>query len=118
MPFTRSDRAESVLLDIQENIVLALQFVAGIIYEQFISDRKTLYAVMRCLEIISEASRKLPDEIKERHPMIPRRKIAGAGNIYRHEYGQIGELIVWETVHHNLESLGLVVESELSALRS
>jgi uncharacterized protein with HEPN domain len=41
--------------------------------------------VTRCLEIISEASRRLPESLKARHPEIPWKQIAGAGNVYRHD---------------------------------
>jgi len=56
--------AATALRDIELNIDLATQFVAGIDYEAFRDDTRTVYAVTRCLEIISEASRRLPDEMK------------------------------------------------------
>jgi Protein of unknown function DUF86 len=43
---------------------LAASFSAGVGYEAFVADPRTVYAVTRCLEIISEASRRLPDELK------------------------------------------------------
>ena len=64
---------------------LAEGFVAGMTYATFKDDYLHLYAVTRCLEIISEASRRLPEELKVRHPSIEWSDIAGAGNIYRHE---------------------------------
>ena len=54
-------------------------------FGDFARDRKTVYAVARALEIISEASRRLPDELKTRHPEIDWPAVAAAGNIYRHE---------------------------------
>ncbi|HEY0524017.1 MAG TPA: HepT-like ribonuclease domain-containing protein [Stellaceae bacterium] len=54
-------------------------------YDRFVADLRTVYAVTRCLEIISEALRRLPDDLKARHPQIPWRDIAGAGNVYRHD---------------------------------
>jgi uncharacterized protein with HEPN domain len=45
--------------------------------------------VTRCLEIISEASRRLPDGLKARHPAIAWKEMAGAGNIYRHDYEDV-----------------------------
>ena len=59
------------LEDIRRNIELAQAFVEGLAFEQFCLDRRTAYAVIRCLEIISEASRKLPEDLKARHPQIP-----------------------------------------------
>src|SRR4051812_33248277 len=67
----RSNQALSALRDIKENIELARTFVAGLSLTEFKSDRKTVYAVIRCLEIISEASRRLPEELKQRHASIP-----------------------------------------------
>jgi uncharacterized protein with HEPN domain len=58
------------LRDIIDNINAILAFAAGMTLEDFVSDRKTIYAVTRALEITSEASRRLPDELKRRHPDI------------------------------------------------
>jgi uncharacterized protein with HEPN domain len=49
---------------------MAQSFVEGMSYETFRDDLRSLYVVTRCLEIISEASRRLPDELKARHPSI------------------------------------------------
>ena len=72
------------LRDIEENIALARGFLGDLDLAGLRSDTRTLYAVIRSLEIISEASRHLPSEMKERYPAVPWPKIAGAGNIYRH----------------------------------
>jgi uncharacterized protein with HEPN domain len=58
------------LRDIIENIDAIRSFIAGMSFEKFAGDRKTVYAVMRALEIISEASRRLPGDLKLRHPEI------------------------------------------------
>ena len=79
----------AVLRDILRNIDLAAQFLVGIERSAFLDDVRTIYAVIRCLEIISEASRRLPDELKARHPSIGWRQIAGAGNVYRHDYEDV-----------------------------
>lgn len=55
-----SNTAAAALRDIAYHIDLAGQFVAGLDYESFNEDLRTVYAVTRCLEIISEASRRLP----------------------------------------------------------
>jgi len=64
----------------------------------FVGDVRTVYAVIRCLEIISEASRRLPDDLKARHPSMEWKKMAGAGNIYRHSYEDVASQFVWDTV--------------------
>jgi uncharacterized protein with HEPN domain len=74
-------------------------------YETFRADVRTVYAVTRCLEIISEASRRLPKQLKARHSDIPWTDIAGAGSVYRHNYEDVLERILWETLQHGLEPL-------------
>jgi uncharacterized protein with HEPN domain len=81
-----SNRAHLALLDIRDNIRLAEDFAAGLSLDAFIADRRTFYAVTRCLEIISEAARRLPASVRNRHPGLPWRAIMGAGNVYRHDY--------------------------------
>jgi hypothetical protein len=63
-----SETAAAALRDIAHHIGLAGQFTVGFDYDTFRDDPRTVYAVTRCLEIISEASRRLPDELKARHP--------------------------------------------------
>jgi uncharacterized protein with HEPN domain len=70
MPYMLSDAALSALRDIAYHVDLAVRFAAGSEFETFRDDLRTVYAVTRCLEIISEASRRLPDEMKARHPAI------------------------------------------------
>ncbi len=104
------------LTDILRHIELAHAFVADISFDAFQADRRTVYAVTRCLEIISEASRKLPDDLKVRHPHIPWMDIAGAGNVYRHDYEDVLDQIVWRTVQYSLEPLRAAAEIELRRL--
>lgn len=103
-------------MDIIENIHLALQFAGQLTYEEFVEDRRTLYAVVRCLEIVSEASRRLPRDLQARHPQIPWRDIAAAGNIYRHQYEDVAEQRVWRTLKQSLPELMRAAQEELSSL--
>jgi uncharacterized protein with HEPN domain len=81
-----SDRIDGALRDVLHHIDLAIEFAGGLDREAFAADLRTVYAVTRCLEIISEASRRLPEELKARHPAIAWRQMAAAGNVYRHNY--------------------------------
>jgi uncharacterized protein with HEPN domain len=110
-----SDRAAPALRDIAHHIDLAKRFAEGFDYEAFQADQRTVYAVTRCLEIISEASRRLPDDLKARHPSIAWKDMAGAGNIYRHDYEDVAARQVWDTVRTDLPPLRVVVEQELGA---
>ncbi len=65
------------LNDISHNNALAQTFTARMSYEALRDDLRTTYAVVRCLEIVSETSRRLPDELKARHPSIAWARMAG-----------------------------------------
>ena len=86
-----SDVERDALEDIPDNIARAMRFVDGLDLDGFLADDKTFYAATRCLEIISEASRRLSPAFKERHPQIPWKQIAGSGSIYRHSYENVQE---------------------------
>ncbi len=106
--------ASAALHDIAHHIALATHFATGFDGGTFKADLRTVYAVTRCLEIISEASRRLPDELKARHPSIAWRDMAGAGNIYRHDYEDVSAQQVWDAVQIDLPPLSVVVERELA----
>ena len=104
------------LNDIHHHIEVARGFIDGMNYEAFRDDTRTVYAVTRCLEIISEASRRLPDELKVRHPSIEWREMAAAGNIYRHEYEDVAAKRLWHTLTVSLPLLREVIAGEIAAL--
>ena len=104
------------LQDIIENIELIKRFVSGMTAESFVADIKTVYAVERAILVISEAVRKLPDEIKKRNTDIDRIAAAGIGNKIRHDYDSIDEMIVWNTVQESIEALRAAVEAEVLRL--
>jgi uncharacterized protein with HEPN domain len=110
-----SDAAIAALRDMEHHISLANQFVAGVDFEAFRDDTRTVYAVTRCLEIISEASRRLPGEMKGRYPLIAWKDMAGAGNVYRHDYEDVGAKLVWDTVQLALPPLQDVVAREIAS---
>lgn len=113
---SESDAISRWLNDIQNHIAMAQSFVEGMSYDAFRDDLRTAYAVIRCLEIISEASRRLPDALKERHPSIAWKNMAGAGNIYRHDYEDVAASFVWVVLQDRLPSLRVVVEQEIVIL--
>lgn len=90
---------------IQDNIVLAQSFVAGMTIEQFCVDQRTFYAVTRCLEIISEAARRLRGPQQAHHPHLAWRQIEDSGNVFRHSYQVVAETLIWATVQARLPEL-------------
>ena len=103
------------LIGIVENIELARGFVTGLDDLAFAADVRTVYAVTRCLEIISEASRGLAEANKAAHPSVPWNDIAGIGNILRHEYHRVEPLIIWNITVEHLPVLADAVEKLLKA---
>lgn len=95
------------------HIELATQFSDGLSRDEFKADVRAVYAVTRCLEIISEASRRLPDEIKAKHPDMSWKQMAAAGNVYRHNYEDVAAQFIWDTVQQVLPALRIVIEAEL-----
>lgn len=86
-----SEASEFGLYDIRDNILLAQKFVAGLTLETFREPPLHFYAVTRALEIVSEASRRLPEALRERHSHLPWRSIRDVGNFYRHQYDNVAE---------------------------
>src|ERR1700752_291738 len=93
------------LTDIIEAIELIQSDMAGVTLDAFEPDRRKRWLVERGIEIISEASRRLPEAMKARHPTIPWPKVAAIGNPLRHEYENVAHDVWWHVVHDNLPAL-------------
>lgn len=113
----RSDASEIALHDILRHVDLAAEFTGGLTATEFKADLRTVYAVTRCLEIVSEASRRVSDDVKQRHGGIPWKQIAGSGNVYRHDYEDVAAQMIWDTVHRALPALRAAVAEELRRSR-
>lgn len=99
------------LNDILESINDIREFTRDMSYEDFIGDRKTLKAVIRCFEVIAEATKALPSEIKENYQKIPWAEIVGMRNKLIHEYFGIDTEILWQSIHEDLEPLESTVKT-------
>ena len=93
--------------------MLAREFTAGMTLDSFVASRQQFYATTRTLEIISEASRRLPDEFREAHAALPWKKIMGIGNVLRHNYEAVVEQRVWDAVQQDLEPLLAVISAAI-----
>src|ERR1700758_5127832 len=102
------------LTDIIEAIELIRSEMAGVTLAAFEPDRRKRWLVERGIEIISEASRHLSDELKARHPAIPWPKVAGIGNVLRHEYEDVAHDVLWHVVRNDLPSLEQACREELA----
>ena len=104
------------LKDIVEAIGYIWSDMDNVTLEAFAVDRRKRWQVERGLEIVSEASRHLPEAMKARHPEIPWRKVAGIGNVLRHEYARVAADALWRLVRDDLGVLEQVCRAELAAL--
>jgi uncharacterized protein with HEPN domain len=103
------------LTDIVEAIERVNGVLANVSLEAFENDWQRQWLVERGIEIISEASRHLPDDLKVRHPEIPWQKVAGIGNVLRHNYESIAAPVLWKLVQADLPNLEKACRSELTA---
>jgi uncharacterized protein with HEPN domain len=105
------------LHDILEAIEGIESTAAGMSFADYEQSWQVRRAVERGIEIISEASRHVPDELKLQYQHIYWREIAGTGNLLRHEYGRIDDRIMWRVVQKHLPELKVVVLDMLSLER-
>ncbi len=91
-------------------------FIGSMSFEDFVSDRRTYHAVVRCLEIISEASRHLPASIKGEHSSIEWRRLADSGNVYRHAYEAVSPRRIWDTATLHLAAMRPIIAAEFAKL--
>lgn len=103
------------LTDIIDAIELIRNEMAGVTLNAFEPDRRKRWLVERGIEIISEASRRLPNALKARHANIPWPKVAGIGNVLRHDYEHVAHDVLWHVVRDDLPPLEKVCREELAA---
>jgi uncharacterized protein with HEPN domain len=82
--------------------------------EAFENDWQRQWLVERGIEIVSEASRHLPDDLKARNPEIPWQKVAGIGNVLRHNYESTAAPVLWKLAQADLSILEKACRSELA----
>jgi len=105
------------LLDIEEAIRKGLSFIDGMTYNEFKEDEKTQYAVIRAIEVIGEASKKVPDEIKSNYSFVPWRAMGGMRDKLIHDYFGVDEEVVWNTATKDLAELKKYIKEILEYLK-
>lgn len=108
---TRSSRI--LLEDILESIQLIHQKMKGVGEDEFVQHVEKQDAIVQRLEVIGEAVKGLPDELKVRYSEVPRRQIAGARDILIHEYFRVDLEMAWGMVKDDLPELETQVQKIL-----
>ena len=101
------------LSDIIEAIERVRDALGEMPLDAFEADWRCQRLIERGLEIIPESGRRLPAEPKARHPEIPWQKVAGIGNVLRHDYESVSAPIIWKLVRDDLPHLEQVCREEL-----
>jgi len=101
-----ADREQGDYLgDILDAIYKVDVFIKDMNYDQFKSDDKTIFAVIRALEIIGEATKRITENIRTSYPKIPWREMAGIRDKLIHDYFGVNIEVVWKTATGDLPSL-------------
>lgn len=117
MPKNIKDREfRDYLNDIIEVIDDIQCFTENLSLKDLESDKKTLYAVIRCLEILGEAVKKIPKNVKEIYPDIPWKDMAGMRDVLIHDYFGVDVETVWLTVNEKIPHIKPIVEKMLKEL--
>ncbi|HYQ92210.1 MAG TPA: DUF86 domain-containing protein [Candidatus Competibacteraceae bacterium] len=87
------------------------RYITGLEREGFLQDEKTMDSVVRNLEILGEAARRLPEDFTARYPNVPWRQIAGLRNRIVHDYFDLDLEIIWQVIHHDLPLLQAQLEN-------
>ena len=104
------------LRDIHDAASKALAFVHGMDFEPFRADDKTVFAVIRALEIVGEAARGIPGEVRARYPLLPWRSMTGMRDKLIHAYFGVSVEVVWETLEQDLPALKTAIEAILAEI--
>jgi uncharacterized protein with HEPN domain len=111
--------SEKLLIYFRENnkaIRSIENFIEGLDYKQFLVDDKTSSAVIRKFEIIGEATKKIPEDIRKQHPQVAWKDIAGMRDKLIHAYSEVDLNLVWLTIHNRLPELKSTIEKILENL--
>ena len=88
--------------DMLENAEKAISFVEGMDYDGFCKDDKAMYAVIRAFEIVGEAARQIPDDVRKANPEIQWREITAMRNKLTHEYFGVNTKVIWRSIREDL----------------
>lgn len=104
--------------DILENMEDAEEFIRGMSYDEFVTDKKTTNAVLRSIEVIGEAAKNVPDGVRGQYPRVPWKEMAGMRDKVIHFYFGVDKEIVWLVVTERIPALRPLMEQILRDLEA
>lgn len=102
--------------DMLEHAEKAQTFVGSMTWTEFQTDDKTRFATIRAIEVIGEAARRIPEEIRTSFPAIPWSRIIGMRNVLAHDYAGTNPRVVYDTVRLFLPGLAAQLEIMIAGL--
>lgn len=109
----RKREYKDYLMDIIQAIEMVEKFTKGLDFQDFKSDEKTIFAVLRALEVIGEAVKKIPKSVKSEYEQISWRKMAGMRDKLIHEYFGVNIKVVWKTIKEDLPKVKPLIKEVL-----
>jgi len=106
------------LKDIVEAMEDIENFVEGIELDEFKQDDKTSSAVIRKFEVIGEATKRIPEDIRHKYSQIPWKEMAGMRDKLIHFYFGIDYKLVWQTIKHRIPQIKPVIRQIMEDLGS
>ncbi len=103
--------------DILEYIARINEYVECYDLERFLGDKKTCDSVLRCLEVIGEAAKNIPDNLREKYPTVPWREMAGMRDKVIHGYFVVDFEMVWLVIKDDLPSIRPAIEKMLEEVK-
>lgn len=104
--------------DIIDNMNHAEDFVKGMNYRDFVKEERTNYAVLRCIEIMGEAAKHVPEAIRKKYPDIPWKDIAGMRDKVIHFYFGVHLERVWKVITDDIPQIKPLLERSLKKMRT
>lgn len=93
------------LSDISGFITKIEQFTKGLIYDEFVKDEKTVFAVIRAIEVIGEASKNISLDFRKKHKDLPWKEMSGTRDKLIHGYFGVDYEVIWKTIKEDLPPL-------------
>ena len=93
------------LEDVYNSLHKCLEFTRGMDFSEFCQDEKTVFAVIRALEVAGEAAKNIPHELKSAYPDVPWKEMAGMRDVLIHQYFGIDHAVIWETIQRDVKQV-------------